>query len=69
LLRRAEKQFDVLITMDSGLVTQQNLAGRNVIVVILRAASNRLGDTRSLMPDVAAALEKAEPGAIVSIPE
>jgi len=69
LIRRAEEQFDALITMDSGLVNQQNLAGRNVIVILLRANSNRLSDTRPLMPDVVVALESAQPGTITSIPK
>lgn len=68
LIRRAEEQFDVLITMDSALVKQQNLAGRNVIVIVLHAKSNRLSDTRPLMPGVVAALEIAQPGALISIP-
>jgi predicted nuclease of predicted toxin-antitoxin system len=68
LIRRAEEQFDALITMDSGLVNQQNLVGRNVIVILLRAKSNRLSDTRPLMHDVIVALEIAQPGTIVSIP-
>jgi predicted nuclease of predicted toxin-antitoxin system len=69
LIRRAEEQFDALITMDIGLVNQQNLAGRNVIVILLRAKSNRLSDTRPLMPDVVVALEIAQPGTITSIPK
>ena len=59
----------MLITMDSGLVKQQSLAGRDMIVIVLRAASNRLSDTRPLMADVVVALEIAEPGTIVSIPK
>jgi hypothetical protein len=55
--------------MDSGLVNQQNLARRNVIVILLRAKSNRLSDTRPLMPDVVVALEIAQPGTITSIPK
>lgn len=69
LIVLAEQQFDVLITMDSGMIHQQKMAGRNLIVVLLRASSNRLVDTRPLMSDVAAALENAQPGAIVSIPK
>jgi predicted nuclease of predicted toxin-antitoxin system len=51
LLKQAvEAGFDVLITMDSNMVHQQNLAKYPIAVVALRAASNRLADTRPLMP-------------------
>lgn len=68
LLRRAEEQFDVLITMDSGLGQVQDIAGRNLVLILLRARSNRLADTRPLMHNVAEALEKAQSGTLISIP-
>jgi predicted nuclease of predicted toxin-antitoxin system len=47
LLRKAmESGFDVLITMDSNMVYQQDLASHAIAVVVLRARSNRLADTR-----------------------
>ncbi len=39
LLDAAEKEFDVLITTDQALRTQQNLSGRNLAVLILPFAS------------------------------
>jgi hypothetical protein len=39
LLDAAEKQFDLLITTDQALQTQQNLAGRKLAVLILPFAS------------------------------
>ncbi|HEY5839363.1 MAG TPA: DUF5615 family PIN-like protein [Pyrinomonadaceae bacterium] len=68
LLHRAEQQFDVLITLDSGLGHVQNIAGRNLVLILLRARSNRLADTRPLMPAVGAALEKAQSGTLISVP-
>src|SRR5437764_13798442 len=51
LLRKAvETRFDVLVTMDSNMVHQQNIERHAIAVVALRAASNRLADTRPLMP-------------------
>ena len=50
LLDSAEKQgFDVFITLDRGIQYQQNLAGRVIAVLIIRANSNRLTD---LLPHV-----------------
>lgn len=68
LLRRAEEQFDVLITMDFGLGQVQNIAGRNLVLILLRARSNRLADTRPLMRNVVEALEKAHSDTLISIP-
>lgn len=67
LLARANERFDVLITMDSSLPKQQNLSKLRIAVVGLRARSNRLADTRPLMPKVRAALPGIRPGKIVVI--
>jgi len=69
LLARAEAQFDVLITMDTGLRHQQKIMGRAVAVILLQARSNRLSDTRPLMPNVLAALVAIKPGSITSVSE
>src|SRR6058998_2300333 len=54
LLRKAvEAGFDVLVTMDSNMVHQQNIGQYAIAVVALRAASNRLANARA--PRVAAA--------------
>ena len=52
LLARANGQYDVFITMDANLSFQQHFAGSRIAVVVLKAASNRLADTRPLMPKV-----------------
>lgn len=44
LLAEAEAHFDVLVTVDQNLRYQQNLTGRRIAVVVLRARSNRLAD-------------------------
>ena len=67
LLARAEKQFEVLITMDASLPKQQNLARFNIAVIGLRAPTNRLADTRPLMPQVLAALPRIQPGKITIV--
>jgi len=62
LLRRADGQFEVLITMDRGIYHQQNLTGMQLIVVALRAKSNRLADTKPLMPLLLTLLCSVQPG-------
>jgi predicted nuclease of predicted toxin-antitoxin system len=56
LLSIAEREgFEIFLTMDKGLEYEQNLVGRQIAVIILRAKSNRLVD---LVPLVEACLEQ-----------
>ena len=65
-LRKAvEAGFDVLVTMDSNMVHQQNTRQNAIAVVALRTQSNRLGDTRPLMPALLALLPNIKPGTII----
>jgi predicted nuclease of predicted toxin-antitoxin system len=62
LLALAEGKFYVFLTVDKGLRYQQNLSGRNIAVLIIRAKSNDIDD---ILPHVAhcnAALESIQPG-------
>ena len=67
LLAQAETQFDVLITMDGGMPHQQNLSRFKIAVIALKARSNRLADTRPLMPKVLRALPITMPGTVTVI--
>ena len=67
LIARAEAAFDVLITMDAGFVRERNISTRNLAVLVLRARSNRLADTRPLMPKVLAILETVTSGSVTMI--
>lgn len=40
LLNRAEEEFDVLLTMDQGIEYQQNLAGRELVIVTVAVPTN-----------------------------
>jgi predicted nuclease of predicted toxin-antitoxin system len=69
LLRKAvEAGFDVLVTMDSNMVHQQDIGQYAIAVVALRAASNRLADTRSLMVALLAVLPQVKPGTVTFLP-
>src|SRR5215216_36055 len=68
-LRKAvEGGFNVLITMDSNMVHQQNLAKYPIAVVALRAPSNRLGDIRPLIPALLASLSHIKAGTVTFLP-
>jgi hypothetical protein len=59
--------FDLFITMDKGIQYQQNLAGRSIAILVLRALSNRLAD---LLPHVEACLSimsSIQPGEVIRI--
>jgi predicted nuclease of predicted toxin-antitoxin system len=67
LLARAGENFDVLITMDGSMASQQNLSKIKIAIVALRARSNRLADTSPLMPKVLALLASLKPGKVVKV--
>lgn len=67
LLAKAQKRFDLLLTMDSKMGFQHNLAKYPIAVIALEARSNRLADTRPLMPKVLAVLRSVKPGTITIV--
>ena len=66
-LRLAEAAFDALVTMDTNLRYQQNLAGRRIAIVVLQSSSKRLEYLRQHFPTCVLALEKIKPGEMVQI--
>ena len=69
LLSLAEGEFDVFITVDRGLPSQQNLSRRKIAVLVMRAKTNRLVDLEPLAPKVLVVLSKLKPGSIVVVDE
>ena len=67
LLRLAEQEFDVFVTVDRNLSFQQNLPKFVLAVAVLRARSNRLEDLQPLVAPLLAALPKMKPGKVVVI--
>ncbi len=67
LLDLAEAEFDVLVTLDTNLRNQQNLAGRKIAIAILRARSNRLIHLRPHFPACVKALQSIKPGEIIYV--
>ncbi len=67
LLRLAQAEFDVLVTMDGSLEYQQNMRQLALSIVVLHARSNRRQDTAPLIPQVNEALLTIQPGEVVHI--
>ena len=59
LLSRAQKKFDIFVTVDRNLSYQQNLSRYDIAVIVLIARSNRLIDLRSLIPQLIKSIPKA----------
>ena len=67
LLRAAEAEFDVLVTVDKGLRHQQNVGVRDLAVVVLDAGGTTFADLPPLVPAAEAAIAEAEAGAVVVV--
>jgi hypothetical protein len=63
----AEKEFDVFITVDRKISTQQDLTKFKIPVLLLRARSNRLGHIRPLVPELLKALDRATVGTLTTV--
>jgi len=67
LLSKAEKAFDVFITVDRNLTFQQNITRFNIAVLVLHSRSNRLEDLMPLISKILDALSNPQKGRAVSI--
>lgn len=56
--------FEIFVTMDKGLEYEQNLAGRSIAILTLRAKSNRLADLLPMVPDLMRTMQLAREGEI-----
>jgi hypothetical protein len=57
------------VTVDRNLSIQQNLAMWPLVVIVLRARTNRLDDLMPLVPDLLGIIETAGPGVVHVIGE
>ncbi len=67
LLRLAETSFDVFITVDKNIPSQQNLKNIRLAMIILLAPNNQINTLRSLMPKVTQELLTIQPGDVILI--
>ena len=59
--------FDLFLTLDKGIQYQQNLAGRSIAILIIRAKSNRLQDLLPLMDACRTAMTSIQVGEVVRV--
>ena len=57
--------YDVLVTIDRSIPNQQNLTGRHLALVIVRAKTNQLEDLLLLVKLIAKAIDEVSPGQIL----
>jgi len=67
LLRVAEREFDVFLTVDRKLQHQQDLSAFNIAVVVLVTHSNTLADLQPLVPTLLEQLPNAKPGHVLVV--
>ena len=67
LLKLAEKEYDVFVTVDRKLSVQQDLTAFDIAVVLIRSQSNRLQDIRPLVPDILGAISRAPKRALTIV--
>jgi len=61
-------QFEVLVTIDQRMEHQQNLAVRNIALLVIEAASNQIEDLVPIMPAARALLDNIQLGSVVRVP-
>ena len=59
--------FEVFLTVDQNLRTQQNLSRSGIAILVLVATSNRLADLIPLLPSALQELCSIRPGDIVEV--
>ncbi len=69
LLGLAETSFDVFITLDKGFAYQQNLTGRRIAILLIRAKSTRLADLLLHAEACHTAISAIKPGEIIQVGE
>jgi hypothetical protein len=67
LLRRMQGAYDAFVTMDRGIEYQQNIAALPFGVILIRAASNRMGHLEPLVPAILEALSSIQPGQLLQV--
>ena len=64
LLALAEGKFDVFVTIDKNIRYQQNLSGRKIAILIIRARSSEIDDLLRELPSCIVALQSIHPGQV-----
>ena len=69
LLRLAQREFDIFITVDRNLSFQQSIGRFSIAIIVLEAPTNRLEDLRPLVPKLLRIVSVAPKGQISRLRE
>jgi hypothetical protein len=67
LLRAAEGSFDVLLTLDTRLPSQQNLSQYDLAVIVLRPRTQKLDELITMVPAAEDAASSLQPGTFMEV--
>jgi predicted nuclease of predicted toxin-antitoxin system len=67
LLRAAQDEFDVFITIDQGIPHQQNISRLRIGIILLEARSNRYADVAPLMEEVNDKIRQITDGKLITV--
>ncbi|HMS43191.1 MAG TPA: hypothetical protein PKE69_23380 [Pyrinomonadaceae bacterium] len=59
--------FDVMLTADANIKSQQNMTNRQVSILVLRAFNNRLATHIEMLEDIEKALAEIQIGEIIEV--
>jgi hypothetical protein len=62
LLKRAQNEFEVMISTDSNIEYQQQLPEYDIALIVLRSMTGQVDELATLMPDCEAALQVIQSG-------
>ncbi len=62
LLEKASGRFDVVLTMDKSIPSQQVIARHALAVLVIKARSNRMADLMPLLPQIQTAIQSCKRG-------
>jgi hypothetical protein len=63
----AQKEFDVLLTIDGGFEFQQNLPKFQLGVIVAHVPKNQLAHYRVIQKEILEAIEKTRPGEVIHV--
>lgn len=58
LLKKAQTEFEVFLTVDQNLVAQQNFSNLQMGVVVIKSISNDIDDLRKFLPAILGLLKE-----------
>jgi predicted nuclease of predicted toxin-antitoxin system len=59
--------YEVFLTIDRGIEHEQNLRGRAIAIIVIRAKSSRLVDLQPTVPDILRALDSTHRGELIRV--